>query len=125
MKSIFQLRKELNAKARELSELKLQRGKLATKLAAIDRQSAALTGRPSRRAGKRKGTIRAGKPLAEYIRRVLARAKKPKRAAEITAAVLKAGYPTKDKTFSKRVPKILGEDKRFKRVAHGIYKLRS
>jgi len=118
MKSIFQLRKELNAKARELSELKLQRGKLATKLAAIDRQSAALTGRPSRRAGKR-----TGKPLPEYVRGVLARAGRSMRAADVTAAVLRAGYPTKSRTFKKTVAKTLADDKRFKRVGHGIYEL--
>ena len=61
--------------------------------------------------------------MAEYIRGVLAKAKEGVRARDVTAAVLQAGYRTRDKTFNKTVAKMLASDKRFRRVSRGIYKL--
>lgn len=120
-KSISELRKELKAKTSQLTGLNLRLRKLAAKLAAVDRQIAVLTGGPQRRVRKRKGRI--GKSLAEYICGVLTKAKGGMRARDVTAAVLQAGYRTKDKTFSKTVAKTLASDRRFKRVSRGVYKL--
>ncbi len=142
-KSIPELRKELKAKTKRLTALNLQRRKLATRLAAVERKIGTLTSGPQRRVRKRKARKkvtrkvrkgkkasrakrgkrgRAGKPLAECIRGVLGKAKGGMRAKDVAAAVLKAGYRTKDKTFNKTVAKTLASDKRFKRVKRGVYK---
>jgi len=139
-KSISELRKELKAKTSQLTGLNLRRSKLTARLAAVDRQIAVLTAEPVRRRRKRKVAKKAarkvkkalrakpgrkgrvGKPLAEYIRGVLAKAKAGMRVMDVTAAVLRAGYRTRDKTFNQTVAKTLATDKRFRRVSHGIYK---
>ena len=142
-KCIAQLRRELAATQRQLVRLRWRRAKLGTQLARLDRQIADLTGGPAaapaakkRAAPKRKAkTARKakGKPrgpagrrqrsLAQVIQDVLAKATKPMQARDITAAVLKAGYKTKDKNFRATVAQRLAKSPQFNRLGRGVYKL--
>ena len=71
----------------------------------------------------RRARERGGKPLAQYLTEVLSKTKAGMRARDLTAAVLNAGYVTRDKNFKQTVAATLGTDKRFKRVSRGVYKL--
>ena len=64
-----------------------------------------------------------GKPLTQYLAEALSKAKAGMRARDLTAAVLNAGYVTRDKNFKQAVAATLGTDKRFKRVSRGVYTL--
>ena len=66
---------------------------------------------------------RTDKSLVAYIREVLAEAGDGVRAKDITAAVLKAGYPTKSKDFYGIVATTLRDKKNFSRLGRGVYKL--
>ncbi len=72
-------------------------------------------GRPVGSGGKRKGK------LADYIVKVLGQAKKPMKPREISAAVLKAGYPTKSKNLTRSVSNALPTIKGIKKVGFGQY----
>ena len=79
---------------------------------------------------KRKASIKksarkkvTARPLAQYIQAVLAKAKKGMRVTEVVKAVLKAGYRTKSKGFYGVVAAALRENKSFRRVRRGVYKL--
>ena len=63
------------------------------------------------------------KPLSQYLVEALKKADMPSRAAQLSDAVLKAGYVTKDKNFKQTEASTLGSDKRFQRVRRGVYKL--
>ena len=128
--SIAELRRELAARQAELRKLEAQRKGLAKKLDAVDRQMAALTGgapkkakrvaaKRTQRAPRRRGR----KTLADYIAKVLAKAKEGMRAKDIVKAVQRSGYPSKTKTFSQMVLATLAKDDRFERVSHGVYRL--
>ena len=135
IKSIKELRQELAARERQLRKLVTQRRKLAGRLQSLDRQIVAIGGevpaeggKPPRRRkavtgrrGIRRG--RTGKPLVEYIRKVLASKPKGMRVAEIAAAVLKAGYEPKSKRFYRVVAGAVRQGN-FRRVGRGIYRLR-
>ena len=66
---------------------------------------------------------RTGKPLVEYMRKVLASKPKGMRVAEIAAAVLKAGYETRSKYFYRVVAGALRGTKGIRRMRRGVYKL--
>jgi len=141
-KTIQDIQRELAAKERQLSKLRTEREKLAAGLQAIDRQISALEGGPTskrgpvrsprqRRAKKlvrrvrpaaRKAARAAGKPLTGYLTDIVHKATKGMRAPDLAAAVLKAGYVTKDKNFKQTVAGTLSKDKRFKRVSRGVYR---
>ena len=78
--------------------------------------------RPVKKATRRARGAR-GKPLTQYLAEALSKAKAGMRARDLTAAVLKAGYVTKDRNFKQTVAKTLGTDRRFTRVRLGVYKL--
>ena len=96
-KTIAELRKELTAKERQLSKLRIHRKTLAARLGAVDRQISTLAGEsPQRVRGKKAGkrgkkatrkvrTAKRGKaagkratrkPLVHYIQKVLGKTKK-------------------------------------------------
>ena len=144
-RTIRQLQRELNAKKRGLAVLRRRRAKAAARLAAIDREIAALTGPgPGPKTGRKKRVTRkrgrpaskkkakkvarkrrraTGKPLVAYMRQVLGKAPRGMRAGEIATAVAKAGYKSFSKDFNAVVAKTLLDRKLFKRVRRGVYKL--
>ena len=63
------------------------------------------------------------KPLSAYLVEALKKGGSPMRAAQLSDAVVKAGYVTQDKNFKQTVASTLGTDARFQRVSRGIYKL--
>ena len=71
----------------------------------------------------KRGRRATGKPLAEYLKKVLGAAKAPMRAKEIVPAVRKAGYKTFSKDFYGIVATALRDKKTFKRVSRGVYTL--
>lgn len=71
----------------------------------------------------KRGRRATGKPLADYLKKVLGAAKEPMRAKEIVPAVRKAGYKTFSKDFYGIVATALRDKKTFKRVSRGIYTL--
>ena len=145
-KTIAQLRKQLTAQMKLVTQLHAQRAKIAAKLDKLDRKIAALAGKTakpaktaSKKAGKKpakKTKARAkanatrssklpknAKPLLEYIKGVLAKSTGGMRVKEIVGAVTKAGY----KTFSKEFYGIVAatvRDKSFEKVARGVYKVK-
>ena len=70
----------------------------------------------------RRGRRATGKPLAEYIRDVLATAPQGMRARDIATAVQQAGYQSFSKDFYGLVAKTLLTDPTFKRVSRGVYR---
>ena len=139
-KTIQELRKELQAKERAVSKLSVQRDKLVAKLAKVDREIAKLdgateSGKDRKRAGRPAGRQKAakkvskrrkgrkGKPLTDYIQRVLAKKSDGMRVKEVAAAVKKAGYETRSKDFYGIVATALRDDKQFKRLARVVYAL--
>ena len=112
VKTIRELRKEIAVKEARLLKLHTRRKKLTANLKALDKEIISLTGsvaatKPSRsrKAGKRgrrarkavKKTARkapkraTGKPLMEYLKQLLAKAKKGMRVKDVASAVVKAG----------------------------------
>lgn len=140
-RTIRQLQRELNAKKRALVALRKRRAKAASRLEAIDREIAVLTGagpgpkvggkkkvagkrgRPGRKKVARKRRRATGKPLVAYMRQVLAKAPRGMRARDIAAAVTKAGYRSFSKDFYAVVAKTLLDAEIFQRVSRGVYKL--
>ncbi len=142
VKTIQQLKKELRAKEASLTKLSVQRKRLAARLAAIDRQIAALEGGDAPRRGRKPGpkpgkkTLRkavkkttrkhtrrgAGKSLNDFIKKVLGGAEAGMRPKDIMAAVRKVGYKTKSKDFYGLVAAALRDKTKFKRVSRGLYK---
>jgi len=131
IRSIEELRQELEAREKELAGLRSQRTRLVRELAALDDRIARLVGeelQPKRkRAGKkkvrRKRKRAGGKPLNQYIEEVLSKAKGAMRTTDIMNAVTKAGYRSTSKRFYYVVARTLRVDKRFRRVRPGLYKL--
>jgi hypothetical protein len=109
------------------SSLKAERHQLDERVAAIDTALAAL-GQPlrsttgtSRRGGRGSGAHPGS--LKDFLGRVL----NPSRAMavkDITAAVRKAGYKSKNKTLDKSVGVALADMKKVVRVGRGQYRLR-
>ena len=136
VKSIRQLRSELAAKTKHLARLQQERGKIAKRLAALDRQIATLAGqaRPGKPAATRKAKGRpkvaprkrrraTGKPLAACIKDALAKAKDGLSVTEIVKRVTAAGYKSRSKDFYAIVAKTLLTNDAFARVKRGVYKV--
>ena len=62
-------------------------------------------------------------PLAQFVQDVLAKAGTSMQSKDVSHAVLRAGYKTKDKSFKATVSQILSKGPQFKRVSRGVYKL--
>jgi len=117
------LRKEIERRTAKLDALKARRG-------ALDRQIAELEGiaghapKADRKRGPEPKAWRAkGRPLAEYVREVLAAAEKGLSLKEIEAKVLAAGYPTTAASIYKPIMAVLG--KGFRRVERGVYAVKA
>ena len=98
------------------------RKKVAKKAARKGRKVARKVVRKAAKKAKR-AAGRTDKSLVEFIRQILAKAGDGMRAKDITAAVLKAGYPTKSKDFYGIVAATLRDKKNFSRLGRGVYKL--
>ena len=148
-KTIAEIRRALAAQEKRLAKLQARRSKIAAKLQRVESEIASLSGEPAaarpgrpKKARKKVAKKKArrvvrkvakkavgrpkqtrGKPLTQYLAQALSRSKAGMRAKDLTTAVLKAGYVTKDKNFKQTVAKSLGTDKRFKRVSRGVYVL--
>jgi len=135
--TINELRRQLAAKERLLARALSRREKLLARLESIDEELRAIGGKipvakrrkrrkaarkPAKGVTKRKRAGR-GKPLAEYIVRVLKGAEDGLRVKEIEAAVRKAGYKTRSKDFYGIVAATVREDSRFKKLRRGVYTL--
>ncbi len=113
-----------------LSAIQAARAQLIAQLEALDQALATLGGaaRPTATArlrGRRPAhhAFRGGREgsLRSYIEQVLKASGKPMRVTEITAAVRKAGYPTKNKTLEKSVGITLAGMRTAKRVERGVF----
>ena len=139
VKSIEDLRRELQARENQLGKLEARRQKLLKRLGRVDREIAAAggeartgngrrRGRPPGKPGKpgRPGRRRraTGTPLPQYIQQVLAKCSEGMRAKDIAAAVTKAGYKSHSKDFYGIVAATLRDESAFKRVSRGVYKLK-
>ena len=140
VKTIEDLRREIELKEKLVRKLQVRREKIAARLEKIDRKIAQLTGSaaPARRGrrpagvaapaaapapkGKRSRGLREAS-LPAYIVKVLQANGKPMRALDVQKAVVAAGYPTKAKDFYGMVATALRNPKHFKKIRRGVYKL--
>ena len=146
-RTIAELRREIAARRQQLSKLRKQRERLAARLRALDKQIGGLAGEPTakprkkaarkrairRRTAKkavkrpvrkaRRRTVVKQRSLVIYLTEAMRKAKGKMRAQDLAAAVVKAGYATKDKSFKATVAQTLAKNKQFKRVARGLYVL--
>jgi hypothetical protein len=109
-------------------QLAAQRAELDAQLGVIDRALAVLgvvasSGTKRIAAVRRSRAARAGS-LKSFIIRVLRGRVRPMRVKDITAAVRKAGYATKNKTLDKSVGNALAAMPEITRAARGQYRLR-
>jgi hypothetical protein len=118
---------------RELSaygdQVAAQHAEVDAQIAVVERALAAL-GAAVRPAMTRATSLRRGAgprqgSLKDHIARVLGARRGPMAVKDITAAVRKAGYPTRNKTLDKSVGNALGEMRQVVKVARGQYRLRS
>jgi hypothetical protein len=113
------------------SELAAEQAQLATQLGALDQLLTTLGGtapKPTagralqgRRIGGGHGGAREGS-LKSYIDRVLRATRRPMRRAEVTAAVLKAGYQSRSKTLAKSVGVALRTMSGVKKIGRGVFR---
>ena len=118
--------------ARLLSDIRAARDELATQLGALDQLLATLDGAapspmagpalkghriPGGHNGARDGTLKS------YIERVLRATRRPMRRAEVTAAVLKAGYQSSNKTLAKSVGVALRTMPGVKKIGRGVFRV--
>jgi chromosome segregation ATPase len=149
--TIKELRRQLAAKEKQLDKAVAERSRLATRLAELDAEIAALGGAPApkrkkrrkaaKKAGRKPGRkpgrpakkkaakrkvakkARRGKPLAAYIVGVLKGAAGGMRVKNVMAAVVKAGYATQSKDFYGIVAATLRDETKFKKISRGVYTL--
>lgn len=124
------LESELKRRTKKLDSLKAKRD-------ALDKQIAELEGlgtKPPKKAspkrrrkpGRKPKARRAqGKPLAQYMREVLARATKGMSLPQIEKAVRAAGYPTAAESIYNPMLKVIRNSPVFKKLARGVYGLKS
>lgn len=114
-----QLRVHRNGLAAQINQLDVQ-------IASIDGALAALGGGAPKRAGARRGRgkgPRAGS-LEDYIGRLLRGRTKGQSVKDITAAVRKAGYKTRNRTLDKSVGNTLASMKNAVKVSRGVFRLK-
>jgi hypothetical protein len=109
-------------------ELAAQRSQVDVQLVAVEGALAAISTSPhpvtARSAGRARGGGARRGSLREYIERVLRGRSRPISVKGVTAAVLKAGYRSKNKTLDKSVGVALAEMRQVVKVARGQYRLR-
>ena len=125
--SLAALQAELQRRTKSLNELIAKRDALNVQIAALE----GLEGEKAPKApakGKKRGPKAkkraTGKPLVEFVKDVLATAKKEMSIKDIEEAVKTAGYPTKAKTLYTPIFTALNKNKDvFKKVSKGKYAL--
>jgi septal ring factor EnvC (AmiA/AmiB activator) len=128
-RTIAHLRKELGAKEKELQRLQATRKKLASQVGKLDREIAALCGKPAVRKVRTKRVKRAikrtkgGRSLGDVLAQVL-KGKGSVRVGDAAKMALGAGYKTTSKQFGNIVSQILATDDRFRRVRRGLFRLK-
>jgi len=108
-------------------QLVTRRAQLDSQLAAVDHALSALgaTAAGRRVAEQRRAPAGRQGSLRDFVGRVLRAHQGPMAVKEITAAVLKAGYQSRDKTLGHTVAKLLSAMPEVVRVARGQYRLRA
>jgi uncharacterized C2H2 Zn-finger protein len=107
-------------------QLAAQRTEVDAQIAAVESALAALgasAGGAQVRASGRRPSFRQGS-LKDHIARVLGARRGPMSVKDITAAVRRAGYRSKNKTLDKSVGNSLGKMRQVVKVARGQYRLR-
>ena len=110
------------------NELVAQRAQVVVKIDAIDQALAALgatmgapASRPAR--GRRGRTVRPGS-LKSYVERVLRRRSSAMAVKDVTAAVLKAGFKSKNKALAKSVGIAMTQMRNVAKVSRGMFRLK-
>jgi hypothetical protein len=124
--SIATLERTLARRKREVVRLEKKRDALGARLARAEADLAALQGgavsaAPAARPGKRRKRRQRKTSLAAAISQALKDAGKPMRAADVTEAVLAAGYTTRAKNFKQIVHSALTRHPDAKRIEKGLY----
>ena len=113
------------------SELAAEQAQLATQLGALDQLLTTLGGtarKPTAERAPKGRRIRGGRggaregSLKSYIEQVLRATRRPMRRAEITTAVLKAGYTSRSKTLAKSVGVALLTMPGVKKIGRGVFR---
>lgn len=127
-------RRAVDGRTRLLGELQACRADLAAQAATISSQLASIDeimiqlggvphpGRVARAPRGRRG-VRAGS-LRDHIERVLRARRGPVQVRDVTAAVLRAGFKSRDKELSKSVGKCLTSMPGVVKVARGTFRLK-
>ena len=139
VRSIHDLRAELDAKEKQLAQLQSRRTAIARELDKIDRRIAVLAGKAGqvkarrvKAAGKRGKAVKpaggarrraTGKPLTAYMKDALKSPKGGLSVTNVVKAVTAAGYKSYSKDFYAIVAKTLLTDDSFKRIKRGVYTL--
>jgi len=123
------LKKELDRRLEALPKLIARRDELSRQIAELGALGAveeapkpAKAGAPKKRRGRAK-TAKRPAGLASTLAEAL-KTKDRMSIAEATQAVLATGYTSKSKDFPNLVSMTLANDRRFERVARGVYRLR-
>jgi hypothetical protein len=108
-------------------ELVAEHAQVASQIEAIDRALAALgaaPGRaPARRGPRRRGSHRSGS-LKSYVERVLGSHGVPMAVKDVTSAVRKAGFKSKNKTLAKSVGIAMAQMPNVAKVSRGMFRLK-
>ena len=118
LREIRAYRQTLVARRAELDSRVNAIDRALTALGAVSRPAAGQAARASRRAGSRKGSLK------HFIERVLSTGKGPRAVKDTTAAVLRAGFKTKNKTLAKSVGIALSQMPNVVKVSRGLFRLR-
>ena len=127
--SVEDLKKEISRKQRKLPTLIAARDALNCQIAELEGLGGVEpTAIRRRKPGRRKAARRVVKParsgsLSTALTEAL-KARGKLTIAEAADATLAAGYKSKSKDFQNIVGMMLSQDKRFKRVGRGVYRLR-
>ena len=124
--SLKQLVAELKKRQAKLDDLVAQRDELNQQISELEAFPSLEPAAPAKRRGRPPGSKSKKKgprkPLADYIKGVLAGVSNGLGVKEIEQKVLAAGYPTRAKTIYNPVMKVLA--KGFKKVSRGVYALK-
>ena len=120
----------ISSLTRAHNDLAAQRAVLDAQISAIEQALATMGGTFMARAqvrpvvaGATRGRRRSGS-LKEYIGRVLSAKSGPMAVKDITAAVMKAGYPTRNKTLAKSVGIALTQMPEVRKVGRGPFRMK-
>ena len=136
--SIAALERALAEKQQQVASLQRRRQALLKRVAKVDKDIAALTGKPAASAGQDEATTRPKKAKTKLRRRpknamtlrdaivaVLSKSRKPLTAREMADGVLATGYRSKSKNLLQRVWTTVGKDERIDRREKGKYMVRA